>query len=126
MHSSKRIAWQRGNFATFAEIEVELHGKGSNSSITAPQGLHLIDARWRPGVLVALSLLNEKMPRISASNNTQVVITASRSQPGDTTTMAVAYVMFHAIAEKLAPELLKEFIFDEEEAKYIIMSPNIT
>ena len=126
MNNSKRIAWQRGNFATFAEIEVELNSGSSDYDLAVPRGLDFVDDRWRSGVLLALSLLREKLPRVLDSMDTQVTITSFRGQPGDTTVMAVAYVTFHAVAEKLAPELLDEFVFDEEKAEYTIASPRIT
>jgi hypothetical protein len=125
MKNSKRIAWQRGNFATFAEIEVELNSGRSGYDLTVPLGIDLVDGRWRSGVLLALSLLREKLPRVLDSMDTQVTIKAFRGQPGDTTSMAAAYVMFHAVAELLAPELLEEFVFDEEKAEYTIASPRI-
>lgn len=123
MNSSKRIAWQRGNFATFAEIEIELSGSSVDHDIASPQGIDLVDSRWRSGVLMALALLREKLARVSVATDTQVTITTFRGQPGDTTTMAAAYVTFHAVAEKLAPELVGEFVFDEEKAEYTIASP---
>jgi len=126
MNSSKRIAWQRGNFATYAEIDIDLSSEISGYDITNPVGIELVDSRWRPGVLFALSLLHEKLPRVKESSDTQVTITMFRGQPGDTTTMAAAYVMFHAVAQKLAPKLMEEFVFDEEKAEYMVASPRIT
>jgi len=123
MNSIKRIAWQQGVFATFAEIDIELKNANNEDAITNPMGLDVVDSHWRSGVLFALALLREKLPRVSASWYTQVTISKFHGQPCDTTMMAVAYVTFHAVAQKQAPELLKEFIFDEENAQYVISSP---
>ena len=126
MKSKKRIAWQKGHWATYAEVAVKLETGGNEYDVAKPEGIDRVDPSWRAGVLYGLALLREKLPGVNVSNKVRVTITLFRGQPSDTTATAAAYVVFHAVAQEIAPELLNDFTFDEETAEYVITSPRMT
>jgi hypothetical protein len=83
-----------------------------------PDGIDVVPPEWRVGVHFGLALLPGKLARLQSITKTKVTITGFRGQPGDTTPLAVAYVTFHAIVEKLAPELAREFAFNRETGAF--------
>ena len=94
MKSKKKLAWQSGNYCAFAEIELSLSDGNGLLTLLQPDGIEVVPERWRAGVHFGLDLLAGKLARLPKVKKTRVTITSFRGQPGDTTSLVVAYVTF--------------------------------
>lgn len=120
MKNKKRLACQVEQFVAYAEIEVDVEFEHIGDGLEIIRGLENVDLEWHFGVMLALKLLREKLPCSVRKDIGRVSIISFGGQPVDTTTLAVAFVTFHAIAELVAPEIGNDFFFDEKSLRFIL------
>ncbi len=115
---SKKLLWQQGVVAQYAEIDLDVAMLESESiNIILPD--HLL-SHWSDAIRFAVSLFSESFAwQQPAITQMTVRILSIKAVPGDTTLFSLAYVTFHALCTAWNVDGEQIFAFDQSSGNYL-------
>lgn len=116
MEGHYSLAWQKGSFANFAEVSVNVE-KGMMPGYSVEIECD-ISSSWSNGVLTGADFFYECLLEKGPSLAIQVRVVEVIGQVVDTPREALAFVTFHAIKEALGVRLKRKAEFNEEEGTF--------
>lgn len=122
MQVSKKLSWQKGGFAIFAEVNADIERSGAN-------GIEIrwneeVEPRWSCAISFAANLFTESFawehPHV---NQSTMRVLSIGVVPGDTSVTALAYVAFHALCAAYNLEGEHVLNFDRLSGSFSIRLP---
>jgi hypothetical protein len=124
MKVSKKLLWQQGAAALFAEIEIDVErSNGAGIEIRCPDS---IQPQWSNAISFAANLFTESFAwREPMVAQIDVSILSISAVPGDTTLCSLAYVAFHALCFASNVDGEQVFAFDRSSGAFSIGLPGL-
>lgn len=124
MKVSKKLLWQQGTVALFAEIEIDV--ERSNGTEIEIRCSDTTEPHWSNAISFAANLFSESFAwREPTVAQIDVLILSIKAVPGDTTLCSLAYVAFHAICTACNIDGEQVFTFDRSSGRFSINLPSL-
>jgi len=122
MNVSKKLLWQQGLVAQYAEINLDVeHSDDSEINTIVPDH---IQPHWSNAIRFGVALFAEsytwQQPAVARMT---VRIQAIKAVPGDTSVCSLAYVTFQALCSAWNIDGEKVFAFDRSSGNYSFSRP---
>jgi hypothetical protein len=119
MEGNKRLAWQKGSRAIFAEAFVSVQKLSEEHwSIEIPNN---IDNSWKIGIRFGIELFRECFgTNAKLTPGVHIKVTEFTGQSVDTTLLSIAYVIFHALGNAMHIDGSEIFKFDTGNGDFIM------